>query len=105
MMAKRLTHLTSVHEEAASPPALALWFKAPELPWAVMWVKDVAQSQHCYGSVRQQTELCFDPDWDCPYATGVDLKRQKKKKVYNYLKSTFHTPNDSIFYLIQEAGP
>ena len=32
MMAKRLTHLTSVHEEAASPPALALWFKAPELP-------------------------------------------------------------------------
>ena len=79
MMAKRLTHLTSVHEEAASPSALALWFKAPELPWAVMWVKDVAQSQHFYGNVRQQTELCFDPDWDCPYATGVALKTHKKR--------------------------
>ena len=42
-------NLTHNHEVAGLIPSLTQWLKDPALPWAVVYVEDVAQILCCYG--------------------------------------------------------
>ena len=56
------TNLTRKHEVAGLIPALIQWVKDPALPWAVVYVADLAWIWHCCGSgIGRQQQLRLDP--------------------------------------------
>ena len=64
-MAQQLANPTSIPEDSGSIPGLAPWVK-----------EDVAQIPHCHGCGAAIEPLA----WELPHATGVALKKDKKKK-------------------------
>ena len=56
------TNLTRNHEVVCSIPGLTQWVQDLALPWAVVWVEDVARIPHCCGcGVGWQLQLWFNP--------------------------------------------
>ena len=61
-MAQWLANLTRNHEVVGWIPGLTQWVKDLALPWAVVYVADVARIPCCGNSgVGQPLQLQFDP--------------------------------------------
>ena len=61
-MAQWLANLPRNHGVVGSVPALAQWVEDPALPWAVVWVENVARIPSCCGSgIGWQLQLLLDP--------------------------------------------
>ena len=57
---------TSIQKDSGSIPVLTQWVKDPALPW--LWCSSAAAA------------LTGPLAWDLPYAAGVALKKDQKKK-------------------------
>ena len=71
------------HKVAASICVLAQWVKGPALPWAVCSVGHRCSSDMVLQWLwrRPASTAPIRPlAWECPYAMGAALKRQKDKK-------------------------
>ena len=87
-MAQWLTDPTRNREIVGSIQALTQWVKDPALPWAVVWVIDIAQIWHCCGcGVGQAATAPIRPlAWEPPYVVGTALEKTKKKvQIVNYI--------------------
>ena len=66
-MPQQVKNLTDVREDAGSSPGLTQWVKDLALLW--LWCRPAAAA------------LIQPLAWERPYAAGVAIKREKKKKV------------------------
>ena len=70
------TNLTSIHDEAGLIPGLARGFGIPSCH--ELWCRSQTWLESC-AAVAVPAPVC-PLAWDSPYAVGVALKGQKKKK-------------------------
>ena len=71
IVAQRVKNPTSIHEDVGWICGLAQWIKDPVLPWAVLYVTDVAWLlSYCASSCSSN----LIPILELPYAADVALK-------------------------------
>ena len=79
-MTQWLMNPTRNHGVAGLIPSLAQWVEDLALPWAVVWVADMARIWRC-GGCGVATDPIRPLAWEPPYASGaVPRKRQKDQK-------------------------